>query len=280
MLRPIYFVGGKSWTSVARDPRRTLGLKLDQQVRNAGHNKWSKIKRAKGANDLQRANNTAKITRQIISAVKAGGGELDPGHNFYLSAALELARRHQVPKATLEAALKKASGKGATDEILHSCTYEGMGPHNTALIIETLTNNKNRTFADVRTAFTKGGGAMTPVQYLFQKQGRLTVAVEEEERYVEELEEAAIDAGALEIEESPDGLDIYTEVTDLQNVRKHLEKLKYTIVGMEIVQNASDKNEVDLAAWEETESFIDRLESLDDVVKIFHNSVPLKSESS
>ncbi|KAI8818982.1 transcriptional regulator TACO1-like protein [Fimicolochytrium jonesii] len=246
------------------------------QVRFAGHNKWSKIKRLKGANDAQRAKQMSKITRQIISAVKAGNNETDPSHNPYLAAALQLAKTHQMPKATLDTALKKASGFGTgSEEDLTPSVYEGMGPGGVACVVEALTDNKNRTFAEVRHAFTKRECSITPVMYMFRKCGRVIFSAGNSGHSLSEMEDSAIDANVEDIatiDEEDGTMEVYCAVKDLWAVTKALGARGYEIKEFETAYVAEEKVSV---APEEMEAFgglLEHLEGLDDVIRVHHNA--------
>ncbi|TPX62682.1 hypothetical protein PhCBS80983_g00363 [Powellomyces hirtus] len=246
------------------------------QVRHAGHNKWSKIKKLKGANDLQRAKRTSKITSQIISSVKAGGGETDPAHNLYLASALQMAREHQMPKATLETALKKAVGGGSDGtEDLHSSVYEGLAPPGVAIIIEALTANKNRAFAEIRHALTKRGGSMTPVSYLFTKRGRIVFGAGSSGHSLSEMEENAIEAEVEDIvnlDETDQTVEVYCGVKDVLAITKKLSKIGYEMKEFEMAYISSEKVDVPEDAAENFGSLLDQLEGMDDVVKVHHNA--------
>ncbi|KAJ3172928.1 hypothetical protein HDU88_004382 [Geranomyces variabilis] len=264
-------------------------------------NKWSKIKRLKGANDLQRARQTSRITRQLISSVKAGGGETDPAHNLYLASALQLARAHQMPKSTLENALKKAAGGGAAEEDdLHAVVYEGMCPPGVALVVEALTDNKNRTFAEIRHAFKEAGGSMTPVSYLFAKRGRIVFASpsppssdasgenqQHRPRTLADMEDDAIEAGVEDIVQVDDEhqhdtgasvderntLEVYCSVKDVLGITKRLKDAGYEMVEFGTVYASEEK--VDVPPTDDGEVFgelLDMLENRDDVVKVHHNA--------
>ncbi|KAJ3173324.1 hypothetical protein HDU87_007698 [Geranomyces variabilis] len=265
------------------------------------NNKWSKIKRLKGANDLQRARQTSRITRQLISSVKAGGGETDPAHNLYLASALQLARAHQMPKSTLENALKKAAGGGAAEEDdLHAVVYEGMCPPGVALVVEALTDNKNRTFAEIRHAFKEAGGSMTPVSYLFAKRGRIVFASplpssaassspggdNQHPRSLADMEDDAIEAGVEDIVHADDGhdaaatgdderttLEVYCSVKDVLEITKRLKDAGYEMVEFGTVYASEEK--IPVPPDDDGEAFgelLEMLENRDDVVKVHHNA--------
>ncbi|KAJ3041063.1 DNA-directed RNA polymerases II 24 kDa polypeptide (RNA polymerase II subunit 5) [Rhizophlyctis rosea] len=258
------------------------GMKRGQVVRiirkseTAGH----QIKRDKGANDLKRADKTSKITRQIQSAVRAMNGETDPSHNIYLAAALALAKANQVPKANIETALKKGAGllSSQSEEPAQEVIYEALAPGGVALMIEALTNNRNRTFPEVRTVMNKRGGSLTPVQYLFQKRGRIVAGfgpcghnnleqLEEdavvESGFVEDIGVANTDAGTLEL---------FCAVGDVLPLRKDLESRGYDVKELEIAWVAKEKVDLSEEGQEKLEDVLNALEDLEDVVKIHHNA--------
>ncbi|KAI9003668.1 transcriptional regulator TACO1-like protein [Gaertneriomyces semiglobifer] len=241
----------------------------------AGHNKWSKIKRTKAANDLARANQTSKITRMIIASVKAGGGDKDPSTNVYLAHALELARQHQMPKVTLQTALDKAfgTGKHAQQELIHG-TYEGLFS-NIALIIETLTDSPNRTFAELRHTFTKRGGALTPVQYLFQHRGRLVITPHNSNHSLTEVTDKLIecdieDLGDVDPKENT--VETFCTPNDLLKVKKQVEGHGYEVKEFETLWWPSDRLSVEEGREDDFGELLETLEGREDVVKVHHNA--------
>jgi transcriptional/translational regulatory protein YebC/TACO1 len=146
-----------------------------------------------GANDLQRAKQTSKISRQIVAGIKAMGGEADPAHNHYLAAALHAAKVAQIPKTTVQEAIKRATSK---KESIDSKTirYEGLGPAGMAVIVEALVSNPSKTAAEVKLIFKKSGGSLGPTEYLFQHRGFVIFKAGTTGMTLEKMTEAAIDA--------------------------------------------------------------------------------------
>ncbi|RKP08020.1 transcriptional regulator-domain-containing protein [Thamnocephalis sphaerospora] len=147
----------------------TAALPPTEQRRNAGHSKWAKVKRAKGAADQKRGQLFAKIGLEIISAIRHGGS--DPSMNLRLAAALNKARANSLPKENLENAIKKATAKGNDGAVTEDVVYEALGGHGVALVIEAVTDNRTRTAMKLRSTLGKFGGQMTPVAYMFEKKG-------------------------------------------------------------------------------------------------------------
>ncbi|KAJ3009816.1 hypothetical protein HKX48_007734 [Thoreauomyces humboldtii] len=258
-----------------------VSLRTSQLKHSTSHvptltdNKWSKIKRAKGANDTQRGHQTSKITRQIISSVKAGGGESDPSHNLLLATALQLARAHQVPKATIEAALKKATGSGPAEADLHTSTYEALAPPGVALIIEALTDNKNRTHAEIRHLLGKRGASITPVAYLFRKSGRVVFSSGTSGHSLALLEENAIDAEVEDIahvDEEEGTIEVLCGVRDVLNVTRRLTQYGYEMREFEAAYISEEKVDIPDSDNEEFAALLEVLENRDDVVRVHHNA--------
>ena len=145
-----------------------------------------------GANDLQRAKQTSKISRQIVAGIKAMGGEMDPSHNHYLAAALHAAKVAQIPKNTVQEAIKRATSK---KESMDSKTirYEGLGPSGMAVIVEALVSNPSKTAAEVKLIFKKAGGSLGPTEYLFQRKGFVIFKPGTTGMSLEKMVEVAID---------------------------------------------------------------------------------------
>ncbi|KAJ3288480.1 hypothetical protein HK104_008155 [Borealophlyctis nickersoniae] len=235
-------------------------------------------KTGKGANDLARAKKTSKITSQIISAIRCTGGESDPSQNLYLAAALQLARTHQVPKANVETAIKKGLGTygGATEIEPDPVTYEGLGPGGVACMVEALTNNRNRTFAEVRHNFVKRGGSITPVQYLFQRRGRVVFSSGTSGHDLERMEEEVVECGLVEDIESTDEddkiMEVVCAVSDVLKLKKALEGKGYEIKELESAWLSKEKVELNEEQGQKFEDLLAGLEDLEDVVKVHHNA--------
>ena len=230
----------------------------------SGHSKWSKIKRQKGATDQKRGVLFSKASKAITIAAKNG---TDPSMNFQLRIAVDKAKQANMPKDNIERAINKAEGAEKMEEI----TYEAYGPGGTAFLIEATTDNKNRAVTEIKTTLTRNGGKLAQsgsVSYLFKRVGQIVVDTEN----YDEVELAAIDAGAEDIEEGDKQIFIYTDPKKLEEVRKNLEIDGYnsTDVGLEWHSTSSvgitDKN---LA--EKIINFSELLEDLDDVTKVSGN---------
>ncbi|MGI6077551.1 MAG: YebC/PmpR family DNA-binding transcriptional regulator [Fastidiosipilaceae bacterium] len=236
----------------------------------AGHSKWSNIKRRKGAVDAKRAKIFTKIGREIQVAVRAGGP--DPEINSRLKDVIAKARANNMPNDNINRSIKKASGDGSTDQ-LEDIQYEGYGAGGVAFMVRTLTDNRNRTAADIRHIFDKFGGNLGTtgcVSFMFQNQGQIFL---EREKYpdAEEIMMAALEAGAEDIVEEEE---VYVVVTAPENYHEVLDQLSvdYEIASSELgpvpdnTMNISDAETVT-----QLEKLIDALEDNDDVQDIYHN---------
>jgi YebC/PmpR family DNA-binding regulatory protein len=190
----------------------------------SGHSKWSTIKHQKGAADAKRGALFTKISRELAVAVKNGGGA-DPNMNFHLRLVLDKAKGANMPQDSISRAVKRGSGEGAEGEVLEEITYEGYGPGGGAILLQALTTNRNRTAADVRSAFNRGGGNLGEtgcVAWNFDSLGVIGLEMKDVERG-EELSMIAIDAGADDVKLEDEFLEIFTAVDQLQTVQKALE---------------------------------------------------------
>lgn len=237
----------------------------------SGHSKWSTIKRKKGANDAQRAKIFTKIAREIIVAVKAGGP--DPDNNSSLKDAIAKARSNNMPNDNISRTIKKAAGSTEGDNY-ESITYEGYGPNGVALIVDTLTDNRNRTAADVRHAFDKYGGNMGQngcVSFMFDKKGIIVIEDEDNEVNEDEITMDALEAGAADIEIGEGLIEITTEPNDLSVVRDALEG-KYQISSAEVTMVPQTMTQLtDEAQITQMQRMLDMLEDNDDVQNVYHN---------
>src|SRR4051812_32290198 len=198
----------------------------------SGHSKWSQIKRQKGANDAKRGAVFTKIGREISIAARQGGG--DPDANYRLRLAMDTARAANMPAENIKRAIDKAIGASATEQY-EEITYEGYGPGGVAILVETATNNKNRTAADVRSIFTKAGGQLAgagAVAWQFEPRG--IISVERDGQDPDEIALAAIDAGAEDVDTESDPLEIVTEPAQLEAVRKSLDSAGVKIESAEM----------------------------------------------
>lgn len=234
----------------------------------SGHSKWSTIKRKKGANDAQRAKIFTKIAREIIVAVKAGGP--DPENNSRLKDVIAKARSNNMPNDNINRTIKKAAGSTDSDNY-ENITYEGYGPNGVAVIVETLTDNRNRTAADVRHAFDKFGGNMGQngcVSFMFDRKGVIIIE-NDGEVDEEELTMDAIEAGADDLEAEEDCFEIYTAPEAFSVVRDALEE-KYTLASAEISMVPQTTTELtDETHITMMNKMLDQLEDNDDVQQVW-----------
>jgi YebC/PmpR family DNA-binding regulatory protein len=235
----------------------------------AGHSKWAGIKHKKAIVDAKRGKLFTKLARAITVAAKEGGG--DPDGNPALSLAIQKAKDASMPKDNIERAIAKGTGAGADTEALESVVYEGYGPGGVAMLVEAVTDNRNRTGADVRHALSKGNGSLGEpgsVAYNFDKKG---VIVVDAERYGEDDLMVAIDAGAEDISREDDSWEIVTEPSDLTAVRKALEDAEVAIVNAEVTQRPKVLVPVDEDTAGKLLRLIDNLEDNDDVDAVHAN---------
>ncbi|KAI9230091.1 MAG: transcriptional regulator TACO1-like protein [Piptocephalis tieghemiana] len=251
----------------------------------AGHNKWSKIKRSKAAADQQKSFLFSKLSLRIISSIRQGGA--DAGSNPKYAAALAEASRMNFPKASLESAIKKAtnpeSGEGAKDMV-----YEATGFKGIALIIETVTDKPTRTSRDLRHILKEGNGVLASVGWMFEKKGTVKFVSGSTGFDVESMMEKAIDLGAEDVnvveeegreeedskEESGPVMEIICSFQDMHPIAVSLSKEGFQVCGMNVAYiPTADPPELTPEELERVKAWIDRLESLDDVVRI-HSSLP------
>lgn len=236
----------------------------------AGHSKWANIKHRKEAQDKKRGSVWTKLVREVT--VAARHGLPDPDANSRLRLAVDRALAQNVPKDTIERAIKRGAG-GADTENYEEIRYEGYGPGGTAVMVDCLTDNRNRTAADVRHAFTKYGGNLGTdgsVSYLFVKQGILSFAPGVNE---EALMEAALEAGAEDVASNEDGsLDVIATPESFPNVRKGLEAAGFATKQAEVTYTAGTMAALDLETAERFLKLVDALEDLDDVQQVYSNA--------
>ncbi len=239
----------------------------------SGHSKWSTIKRAKGAADAKRGALFTKLARDITLAAGQGGG--DPDMNFRLRLAMDKARANNMPQDSIGRAVKRGSGgSGEGMDSLAEITYEGYGPGGGAILIQALTDNRNRTAAEVRSAFNKGGGNLGEsgcVAWNFETKGVLTVEMADEDR-AEELGLVAIDAGAEDVKIEDGVVEIFTAPDTLQAAQKALEEEGVTPASSDISLVPKATVALDARAAEQTLRLLDLLEDLADVQKAYTNA--------
>ena len=237
----------------------------------SGHSKWSTIKHKKGAADAKRGKLFSKLTRAIIVAAKEGGG--DPANNATLAAAIEKAKSYSMPKDNIDRAIAKGSGADADADAFESITYEGYGPEGVAVIVEALTDNRNRTAADVRHLFAKHGGNLGTdgsVSWQFERRGVVVVAadgVDEDELFL-----AAADGGADDIEQDGTVFQITSAPEQLAAVRAAVEEAGFSVDSAELMLVPKTTVAVDdEAKARQVMRLIDALEENEDVQDVYAN---------
>jgi YebC/PmpR family DNA-binding regulatory protein len=226
----------------------------------SGHSKWASIKHKKAATDAKRGQLFTKLARAITVAAREGGG--DPDANYTLAAAIEKARSYSMPKDNIQRAIDRGAGGGDAGEAIERIVYEGYGPGGAAILVEVLTDNRNRTSAEIRHAFDKHGGSLGEpgsVAWQFEKKG---VVVVDGERYAEEDLLAAIDAGADDVVEDGDLLKVTSDPSSLGTVREALEAAGVEVQSAELAMEP--KAVVEVAEEAEARSLMRLMEALDD----------------
>jgi len=235
----------------------------------SGHSKWSSIKHKKGAADAKRGKLFSKLARAIIVAARDGGG--DPDHNPTLATAIQKARDASMPKDNIQRAIDRGTGAGADGAAIESILYEGYGPAGVAILVEALTDNRNRASAEIRFAFSSHGGSLGEpgsVAYLFEKKGAIVV---DGERYGEDDLILAIDAGAEDVREDGDKLRVLCDPSDLSAVREALEGAEVEIESAELATEPKSLVEVKGQDAERLLKLLDALDEQDDVDEVFAN---------
>ncbi len=236
----------------------------------SGHSKWSSIKRQKGVNDAQRGQMFTKLAKEIIIAAKAGGP--DPNGNLRLRMVVQKAKESNMPSDNIERAIKRGSGPGEGVEMLE-VTYEGFGPAGVAVIVEAATDNRNRTVAEVRNVFARTGGSLGEngsVGWIFELRGVITVAPNGKDP--DEIAMHAIDAGAEDVQVSDDAIDVYTQPSDLEMVKKALEAQGVKVSSAESARVPKTTVQLDERDAVQTLRLVEKLEALDDVQKVYFNA--------
>ncbi len=236
----------------------------------SGHSKWATTKRAKGAADAKRGLLFSKLSKRISIAVREGGGG-DIETNFKLRLAVEKAREASMPNDNIDRAIKKGLGEGG-GQAIEEVVYEGYGPFGTAFIIEAATDNKNRTVSSIKHLLSKHGGnlgAAGSVSWQFTTKGQILV---ERTENLDELELAAIDAGAEDVVESEEGLAVYTKPDQLDAVKKSLATAGATIVEAEVIQESTQPMELSDEEKIKVETLYSDLESDEDVIGVHTNA--------
>lgn len=237
----------------------------------SGHSKWSTIKRAKGASDAKRGAVFTKLSREIIIAAKEGG--TDQTANFKLRLAVQRAKASNMPSDNIERAIAKGSGTGGDGEQLDEIMYEGYAPGGAAILVSVLTDNRNRTVAEVRHRFSRSGGNLGEtgsVGWQFEAKGVITVSLNGHD--ADEIALQAIDAGASDVEVQGESIEVQTEPANLEPVRKALESGGLDIENADFAMVPKITIELDTKTAHQTLRLLEALEDLDDVQRVYSNA--------
>ena len=235
----------------------------------SGHSKWATIKRAKGATDAKRGQLFTKLAREITVAARSGLP--DPESNARLRIAVQKARAENMPKDNIDRAIERAKG-GTGSESLDELFYEGYGPGGNAIMIQAMTDNRNRTVGEVRAAFSRGGGTLGTdgaVAWMFDSVGQIVASPGKLDPEAVAL--LAIDAGALEFEIEDDAVIVYTEQQDLHKVQEQLSETGLEIESSELIMKPKDPITPDTDLAVKVIRLVERLEDLDDVQTVYTN---------
>ncbi len=233
----------------------------------SGHSKWSQIKRTKGTLDQKRGLLYSKLGKKISIAVKEGGGSGDPSVNFKLKGAIEYAKDQGMPNENIERAIKASTGSGAGQ--IQEVVYEGYGPFGTAFLVECATDNSNRTFQNIRHIFAKHGGsigAQNSVAWQFSTKGQ--ILVERDRDDLSQIELAAIDAGAEDVRESAEGLEVYTKPLDLGKIKQSLTTAGAKIARADIIKESSQGVNLTEDQKPKVDNLFAELENDEDVIAV------------
>ncbi|MGB8644692.1 MAG: YebC/PmpR family DNA-binding transcriptional regulator [Anaerolineae bacterium] len=237
----------------------------------SGHSKWSQIKRKKGVNDTRRGQLFTRLGRDVTLAVREGGSG-DPESNFQLRLAIEKARGANMPRENIDRAIRRGMGDAGEGVQLEDITYEGYAPGGAAILVQTVTDNRNRAASEVRRIFTHGGGNMATsgsVAWMFDKKGILTI--ETEGRNAEEIELELIDLGVEDLLQSGKTIEAYVEPKELRRVREELHKRNIPVENAEISMLPKTPAAVATEDAIKAMRLIEQLEELDDVQKVTSN---------
>lgn len=238
----------------------------------SGHSKWHNIQGRKNAQDAKRGKIFQKISRDLYVAAKSGGA--DPDGNPSLRLVMEKAKAANMPKDNVQRALDKATGAGGAN--YEEIRYEGYGPAGTAVLVEALTDNRNRTAASVRSAFTHHGGSLGTngsVGFMFDRKGFILVPQDEDNTVDEDaVMEVAIEAGAEDVQTTEDGFEVTTETADFEVVRDALVAAGYTVEQDEITMIPQNTVEIPEDKQAQFANMIEELEDNDDVSAVYHNA--------
>lgn len=238
----------------------------------AGHSKWANIKHRKGAQDKKRAKQFTRAIKEITVAIKENNQNGDPDSNPALRNAIQNAKGVNMPKDTIDRAIKKASGADA--DSYEQMTFEGYGPHGIAFFIECTTDNTNRTIASVRSIFSKNGGSLGTngsLEFLFDKKGVFVLEKEKIEMNLEEFELELIEGGATKIEKEDDLITVYTDFNDFGLMSSKLEELNIETKSSEVQRIPLNTVELPVEDAQKILNLIEKFEDDEDVQNVYHN---------
>jgi|TARA_Y100000590_G_scaffold468608_1_gene652081 YebC/PmpR family DNA-binding regulatory protein len=236
----------------------------------SGHSKWSTIKHAKAVTDARRGKMFTKLSKEIIVAARAGGGDTES--NFKLRMAVQHAKDANMPSDTIERAIQRGTGQLTEGAQLTEMRYEGYGPGGTAILLEALTDNRNRTASDVRSTFSKGGGSLAEVgSVAWQFEQKALFIVKCDSSISEDIAMVAIDAGAVDFDIDDSLMEIYSPVEQFDSVRKALNSHDTEIASSAVSMIPVNTVELDLKNAKPTLRLLEKLEDLDDVQRVYSN---------
>ena len=237
----------------------------------SGHSKWATIKRKKGATDAKRGQLFTKLTREIQVSAREGGADADS--NFRLRLAVQRARAENMPLENIQRAIQRGAGAGEGGASFEEIMYEGYGPNGVAILVQALTDNRNRTVAEVRSIFTKSGGSLGEagsVAWMFDQRGLIVVEPKPGDD-PDEISLTAIDAGAEDVQADEDQVEVITAFSDLKSVQDALTAQNLNITSAERTMIPKTTMSLDDKGTEQIVRLVDRLEELDDVQTVYSN---------
>lgn len=239
----------------------------------SGHSKWSTIKRQKGVADIKRGQIFTKLANAIVIAVKQNGGNTDPETNFKLRLAIDKARSFNMPKDNIDRSIQKAAGAGAGGDLFEAL-YEGFAPGGAALLIEAVTDNKQRTVADVKSTLEKNGGTLAgqgAVSYLFDRLGE--IVIQDFSKSEEEILDLAIEVHSTDYFKDGDEVIFYVSATELSEAKKTLDQNGISVQSAEIVYKPQIIVDIDDEVKSKLKAIIEKLEDLADVQSVYSNVI-------
>ncbi|MDP7579241.1 MAG: YebC/PmpR family DNA-binding transcriptional regulator [SAR202 cluster bacterium] len=237
----------------------------------SGHSKWSTIKHGKAVSDARRGQLFTKLAKEIIIAARQGGGDADS--NFRLRMAVQRAKDNNMPASNIQRAVNRATGDGSDKEQIVEAVYEGYGPGGTAILLETLTDNKNRTVSEVRSTFSKAGGNMSEagaVAWQFEQKG--VVVVDPGDMDIDEITLEVIDAGADDFEGDNGEFHIYSAPENMESIRGAMMAVGATVSSAEVSMVPTNTVSLDEKTAKSALRLLDQLEELDDVQRVYSNA--------